>query len=129
MKLQQLTPEHITNSKIDYEFVSHVFIRSLRILFRSDKKIKMIYSNCSNKQSLGNDFFVLNFRFRNALWYEINKQRTEKRQFVFTKIDSPEIIEIVVYGFFRKKVFKMDINQAILEETILNEAETQFSYR
>ena len=128
MKLPQLTSEHITDSKIDYEFVSYVFIRFLKILFRSNKKIKMIYSNCSNKHSLGNDFFVLNFRFRNALWYEINQQRTEKRQFVFSKIDSPEIIEIVVYGFFRKKVFKMNLNQAIFEEAIVNEAQKQFSY-
>ena len=128
MKLRQLSPLDVTDSKIDYEFVSQVFIRFFKILFRSDKKIKMIYSNFSNKQSMGNDFLVLNFRFRNALWYKINKKRTEKRQFVFSKMDCPEIIEIVVYGFFQKKSFKMNINQMILDEAELKEVERQFSY-
>lgn len=125
--LPHLSPNDVTSSSIDYEFVSHVVTRFFKIMFRSDKKIKMIYSDYSNKRSLGNEFYVLNFRFRNALWYEINNQRTEKRQFIFSKNESPETIEILVYGFFRKKTFKMNLKKSHDKEKIFEKSENQYS--
>lgn len=125
--LPQLSPQQVTNSSIDYEFVSQVFVRFFKIMLRSDKKIKMIYSDYSNKHSLGNNFYVLNFRFRNAIWYKINNQRTEKRQFIFSENESPENIEIVVYGFFRKKLFKMNLAQSLSEEKAFEKVESQYS--
>lgn len=127
--LPHLSPKDVTSSSIDYEFVSHVVTRFFKIMLRSDKKIKMIYSDYSNKHSLGNEFYVLNFRFKNALWYEINNQRTEKRQFVFSKNESPEMIEILVYGFFRKKTFRMNLKKALYKEKIFDESESQHSQR
>lgn len=128
--LPQLSPQQVTNSSIDYEFVSQVFVRFFKIMFRSDKKIKMIYSDYSNKHSLGNNFYVLNFRFRNAIWYKINNQRTEKRQFIFSENESPENIEIIVYGFFRKKSFKMNLAKSLSEKKVFekfDKVESQYS--
>ncbi|MFC6096604.1 hypothetical protein ACFPVY_08090 [Flavobacterium qiangtangense] len=128
--LPQLSPQQVTNSSIDYEFVSQVFVRFFKIMLRSDKKIKMIYSDYSNKHSLGNNFYVLNFRFRNAIWYKINNQRTEKRQFIFSENESPENIEIIVYGFFRKKSFKMNLAKSLSEEKVFekfDKVESQYS--
>lgn len=125
--LPQLSPKAVTNSVIDYEFVSHVALKFFKIMFRSDKKIKMVYSEYTNKHSLGNNFYVLNFRFRNALWYKINNQRTEKRQFIFSPNEAPKNVEILVYGFFRKKRFQMNLAQSTFEEEIVEKPEIQYS--
>jgi len=128
MKHQQLTLAKVTNTNFDYEFIANVFFKLVRILFRSDKTIKMIYSNCSNRHSLGNEFLVLNYRFRNALWYRINEVTTDRRQFVFSKYDSPKTIDITVYGFFRKRTFKLNVEEVHLVSTSIAASERQYSY-
>jgi len=119
------SPAKVTNS-VDYEFVSHVAARFFKIMFRSNKQIRMIYSEYSSMNALEKDLYVLNFKFRNALWYEIKNQRTDKSEFVISKDESPENIEILVQGFFRKKTFKMNLSPVDAEGN--PEFRTRFSY-
>jgi hypothetical protein len=110
MKTQLLTMEKVSQSPIDYEFFSTVVARFFKVLFRSDKRIKMIYMNYSNNHSLGNDILMLNYRFKNAIFYKVNGQTTEKYQIVLHKIDIESILDIKVYGLFSQKSFKFNVS-------------------
>lgn len=111
MKSELLTMDKVTNSKIDYEFFSTSFYRFFKIAFRSDKKIKMVYIDSSNYHSLGDDIILLNYRFKNAIYYKINGQITEKHQIVMHKADLSSVVDIVAYGFFSQKKFKFNIKE------------------
>jgi len=112
MKPPKLTLEKVTNSNVNYEFVANVAARFFKILFRSDKKIRLIYSNYTNKHFLGDKFIVLNYRFRNALWYKIENATTDKRQFVIEKPDQSKKMILIVYGFFKKKIYTLNFQDA-----------------
>ncbi len=112
MKPPKLTLEKVTNSNVNYEFVANVASRFFKILFRSDKKIRLIYSNYTNKHFLGDKFIVLNYRFRNALWYKIENATTDKRQFVIEKPTDSKKMILVVYGFFKKKMYTLNFQEA-----------------
>ncbi len=117
MKPPKLTLEKVTNSNVNYEFVANVAARFFKILFRSDKKIRLIYSNYTNKHFLGDKFIILNYRFRNALWYKIENATTDKRQFVIEKpVDSTKMI-LVVYGFFKKKIYTLNFQDSEIADS------------
>lgn len=124
--LPNLSPSKVANSSVNYEFVSHVAARFFKIMFRSNKKIRMIYSEHSSKNLQENELYILNFKFKNALWYEIKNQRTDKSEFIISKDESPENVEIVVQGFFRKKIFKMNLSQSDISKA--RESRTRFSH-
>lgn len=111
MKSQLLTMDKVSTSKIDYEFFGALFYRFFKIAFRPDKKIKMVYINSSNYHSLGDDILLLNYRFKNTIYYKINGQTTEKLQIVLHKSDVSSVIDIVAYGFFSQKKFKFNIKE------------------
>lgn len=112
MKPPKLTLEKVTNSNVNYEFVANVAARFFKILFRSDKKIRLIYSNYTNKHFLGDKFVVLNYRFRNALWYKIENATTDKRQFVIEKPEASQKMILIVYGFFKKKIYTLNFQDS-----------------
>jgi hypothetical protein len=112
MKPQNLTLEKVTDSPINYEFVANVATRIIKIFFRTDKTIRLIYSNYSNKHFFGDKFIILDYRFRNALWYKVGDKITEKRHFLLEKPEMPQKIVLTVYGFFRKKMYLLDFSAA-----------------
>lgn len=111
MRPAQLSLDKVTSSNVNYEFVANVSTRFIKILFRTDKKIKLIYSNYSNKHFLGGNVVILNYRFRNALWYKIDDITTDKRQFVVAKPEFTKRMELTVYGFFTKKKFTLNFTE------------------
>lgn len=115
-----------TNSLFDYEFVSHVVTRFFKIMFRSNKKIILIYSEYYSKDLIDKDLYILKFKFRNALWYELKKQRKTKGEFQIYRDGSLDNVDIIVQGFFRKKNFKMNLSQSTSHA--INDVRTRFSY-
>lgn len=111
MKSELLTMEKVQTSQIDYEFITAIFFRFFKILFRSDKRIKMVYINSSNYNSLGDDIIVLNYRFKNGIYYKVNGQSTEKFQMILHKNDISSVVDIVVYGLFSQKKYKFNIKE------------------
>ncbi|MBA9075184.1 hypothetical protein GGR22_003367 [Flavobacterium gossypii] len=112
MKPPKLTLDKVTDSTIKYEFVANVASRLLKILFRSDRSIRLIYSNYSNKHFFGDKFVILDYRFRNALWYKIGDSITEKRHFLLEKPEASKKILLTVHGLFRKKMYLLDFSEA-----------------
>lgn len=112
MKPQKLTLEKVTASTTKYEFVANVTARFFKILFRSDRSIRLIYSSYSNKHFFGDKFLVLDYRFRNALWYKIGDAITEKRHFLLEKPEATKKIILTVYGLFKKKMYLLDFSES-----------------
>ena len=112
MKPQNLTLEKVTDSPITYEFVTNVAARIIKVFFRTDKNIRLIYSNYSNKHFFGDKFIILDYRFRNALWYKVGTKITEKRHFLLEKPEESQKMILTVYGFFRKKMYLLDFSAA-----------------
>lgn len=112
MKPPKLTLDKVTDSTINYEFVANVATRLFKILFRSDRSIKLIYSSYSNKHFLGDKFVILDYRFRNALWYRIGDSVTEKRHFLLEKPEAAKKVLLTVQGLFRKKTYMLDFSES-----------------
>lgn len=111
----KLTLAKVTNSKIDYEFIANIAFRFCKIFMRSNKNIKLIYSNFSNKHHFGDNLTVVNFRFRNAILYKLDHITTHKRQFVIQKTYTQK--KLTVYGFFRKKSYVLNFNESDTDDS------------
>lgn len=109
MKSELLPIEKVRTSRIDYEFVSVIISRFLKILFRSNKKIKMVSVKSTVYDSLGEDFIRLNYRFKNGVYYRINGQLTEKCCVILNKNEIFSGVDVVVYGVFTQKKFTFNI--------------------
>ncbi|HEU4495716.1 MAG TPA: hypothetical protein VFR70_01570 [Flavobacterium sp.] len=111
MKMKSLLLYNDPASGINLEFLGDVALRFLKVLFRSDKKIRMAYAQQSSYYSLGKNYIILSYHFQNALWYKIGHATTVKRKLAVSAPDAPEVICIEVYGFFKKKTFKINISR------------------
>jgi len=104
----------IKNSGTSFRFLVAVFLKSLKIVFRSDKKITMIHASFSNKQV--SRATMIKFRFRNALWYEFEKVNTDRREFTIPKIKFREQRVLTVHGLFTSRKYILTFNDSNLDE-------------
>jgi hypothetical protein len=109
-----------------FKFSGVVIIRFLKILFRRRKNIEVIYLNYSDKHLFETSYIILNYHFKNAIWFSFGKHTTtEKHLKIFNLKNFEKEFDLVVYGFFRKKVFRLKFEpQQVLESDKLK---TQFS--
>ena len=99
--IQSIT--EIKRSGKNFRFFANVLFKSFKILFRSDRTIRMIHASFSNK--LMKNSTVIKFRFRNALWYEFDNVKTIKREFSIPRTGFLEKRTLIVHGFFTKKKY------------------------
>lgn len=87
-------------------FLLIVFIRFIKIVFKSNRAIKLEYLNHNSDHLFDSSFLVLKYNFKNALYYKINIQTTVSntpKVFNLNEITNP--IEFVVYGFFERQSY------------------------
>lgn len=101
--------KEIKKSGKNLKFFVNVIFKSLKILFRSDRKIKMIHASFSNRQV--KNATVIKFRFRNALWYEFENVNTDKRMFSIPKTGFLEKRTLIVHGFFTTKKYVLTFDE------------------
>jgi hypothetical protein len=111
MKNWLIFSDTIHSLKKQLFFYSVVFIRFFRLLLSSNKEIEVIHFNYPMNYKFKNGNFIIDFHFKNVLWYEIkNLYKTTNHQSLSI---NPNIInfpiELIVYGFFRKKIFKVSL--------------------
>lgn len=114
----------IKKSGTSVRFLIAVLVKSIKIAFRSDRKIKMIHASFSNKRV--NRATMIKFRFRNALWYEFENVKTNRMEFTIPKINFVERRVLIVHGLFssRKYILTFDeTNQADKRITFCQPAE------
>lgn len=90
------------------QFILIIVGRFFKILFRKRKEIELLYLNYSTEYIFDNSLIIINYRFRNGLWYQFGKHKTlEKEIKIFNLKNFDTEFDFVVHGFFQKKVFKL----------------------
>lgn len=90
------------------QFAFIVIVRFLKILFRWQKRIELLYLNYNNQNLFDKSYIVINYRFRNVLWYRFGKHKTlEKKIKIFDLTNFDKEFDLIVYGFFQKKVYSL----------------------
>lgn len=94
--------------------------RFIRILFRWNKSIQLIYFDYSKKHQFENSYLIVRYQFKNALWYHFkNIKRTTKREIIIFNLKNLQdpSIELVVHGFFRKKKYFISVSPSKILNT------------
>lgn len=93
-------------------FISTVVARAFVILFRWNKRIKQNHFYYSTKNNFNNSLFIIEFDFRNVLYYKIEgiikKHRT--KTIIFNLSNYPkQNIQFVIIGLFRRRVITIPV--------------------
>jgi hypothetical protein len=78
------------------------------ILFRRRKRIELLQLDYDDEHIFEKSYIVINYRFRNALYYRFGKHRTLQKQIkIFDLQNFDKEFDFIVYGFFQKKKYKL----------------------
>lgn len=92
------------------QFVGVVIWRFLIIVFRKRKDIKLLYIDYNTKNLFDNSFFIINYRFRNALYYQFGEHKTLEKQIKILNLKNIDHeFNLIVYGFFQKKIYPIKL--------------------
>lgn len=91
-------------------FLKVVIARIFIILFRKRKKIELLYMNYDTKHVFENSYFIINYRFKNAIYYRFgNKITLEKQIKIFDLKNIDKNLSLKVIGFFNSKIYQIEI--------------------
>jgi len=80
----------------------------MKILFRWRKGIELFRLDFATEHLFDSSFIVINYRFRNALFYRFGKHLTLEKQIkIFNLKNFESEFDLIVYGFFRSKTYKL----------------------
>ncbi|NDP21170.1 MAG: hypothetical protein GZ091_08830 [Paludibacter sp.] len=92
------------------QFLKIVLTRFFIILFRRGKGIELLQLDYDTQNLFENSFIVVNYRFRNAIWYRFGSHITVEKQIkIFNLKNFEKEFDLVVYGFFQKKVYTIKL--------------------
>jgi len=100
----------IENSKKSFNYYTKIFFKGLKIVFRSDKSIKMIHASYYDQKTTSKKNTIIKYRFKNALWYEFENVNTDERIFSIPSPNFAEKRKLIVHGFFRKKEYILNFD-------------------
>lgn len=97
--------------KKHFSFFIIVLIRFIRIIFSSKKDIEEIYFNSPLKKVFRNGNVIIDFYFKNVLWYEIKGvyKTTNHQSLSLNPLVIKFPIEFIVYGVNSKKSYTIDL--------------------
>lgn len=91
-----------------FKFILKVLGRAIIVMFRRRQQIQLLRLEYCDQHLFENSYIILQYRFRNALWYRIGKHKTlEKELKIFNLKNFEKEFDFIVYGLFRKKVYKL----------------------
>jgi hypothetical protein len=119
---------NLLNSLIsELHFFKIVATRFFIILFRRRKSIELLQLDYDEEHIFEKSYIVINYRFRNALYYRFGKYRTLQKQIkIFDLQNFDKEFDFIVYGFFQKKKYKLrfepklKLNSSSFKTTLLN---------
>jgi hypothetical protein len=107
-------------------FLKVVITRFLIILFRRKKGIELLRLDYYTGHLFDNSFIVINYRFRNAIYYRFGNHKTLEKQIkIFNIKNFKNEFDLIVYGFFRKKTYKIQFEPQLTLNS--NSFKTTFS--
>ena len=111
----------------ELQFLKIVATRFFIILFRRRKRIELLQLDYDEEHIFENSYIVINYRFRNALYYRFGKHRTLQKQIkIFDLQNFDKEFDFIVYGVFQKKKYKLKfepklkLNNSSFKTTLLN---------
>jgi len=119
----------IKKSQKNFQYYLSIFFKGLKIIFRSDRNIKLIHASSQNV--LSSNKRIIKYRFRNALWYEFENATTCERVFSIPSLGYAEKRKLIVHGLFRKKTYILNFddstkNFCTVERIQINEVENTY---
>ncbi len=92
------------------QFLLRILKRFFIVLFRKRKNIYLLHLDYSDQHLFSNSIIIINYRFRNAIYYKFGNHSTVENQIKLFNIDKikPEI-KLTVYGFFRKQYYILNL--------------------
>lgn len=70
--------------------------------------MELLYLNYDTKHLFDNSYIIINYRFRNALYYRFGKHKTvDKKIKIFDLKNLDKELDFTVYGFFETKKYKI----------------------
>ncbi|NBL66024.1 hypothetical protein GV828_12520 [Flavobacterium sp. NST-5] len=128
--IPQLSKDKVTTPIFNPDFFVTVFLKYCKLAVRSNRKIKKIYTNHSDKHFFGNNMVAINFRFKNAVYYKIGDVKTTQNHLLIQRPERFDKLELTVYGFFQKRTFILDFEsdheKFCLEKRQFNNSEPAF---
>lgn len=89
-------------------FFKIVIARFFIILFRRKKEIELLHFDYSNDHIFNNSYIVIEYRFRNAIYYKFGNHKTLEKQIkIFDLQNFDNEFQLTIYGFFRKKTYNL----------------------
>ena len=102
-----------------FHFKLVVIARFFKIFFRRNKDIKELFLNYETEHLFDNSYLVINYRFRNALYYQFGATKTlEKHIKIFDLKNCDKEMDFVVYGFFDSKTYKLTFEPQLTLENL-----------
>ncbi|HLO73044.1 MAG TPA: hypothetical protein VK164_03830 [Flavobacterium sp.] len=87
-------------------FLKVVIARFFSIFFRKRKGIELLLFEYNTEYLFDNSFIIINYRFRNAIYYKFGNHKTFEKQIkIFNLKNFDSEFQLTVYGFFRKKIY------------------------
>lgn len=97
-----------------WRFISVVLRRAVRILFRRNKKIKLLKLEYPKQYVFRNSYVVFRYSFRNVLWLSFGGHRTTHPEFaVFNLPNLPTDFSITAYGLFRRNHYTIRLRPSM----------------
>lgn len=97
------------------QFLKVVITRFLIILFRRRKGIELLLLEYNTEHIFENSFIIVNYRFRNALYYKFGNHKTVEKQIkIFNLKNFDNEFQLNVYGFFRKKTYQLKFEPKLI---------------
>lgn len=101
------------------QFLKVVVSRFFIILFRKRRAIELLYLNYDKEHLFETSYIVINYRFRNAIYYQFGTYKTLERQIkIFDLKNCDKEIDFVVYGFFDSKTYKLKFEPQLSIENL-----------
>lgn len=89
-------------------------VRFLIILFKRNKDIELLKLNYETNYLFKNSFVIIDYEFKNALWYSFNNKKTSEKSIkIFNLENIPPNMNIVIHGFFRKKKYVLKFEPSL----------------
>ena len=88
------------------------FWKMILLLFKWNKNIKPLQLSYFREWRFEKSYLIIHFNFKNAVWYQLkNIKRINCLQPIILNLENikEKQIEFTVYGFFRKKIYLIDV--------------------
>ena len=120
--------QYFTTIRNKLKFGSKITLIFFKLIFTKKRKLELVKLNYSNKHNFDKSILVIEYEFKNAIWFNLkNIKTTTYQKPILINIENITGNELTlnVYGFFQKKQFV--ISSKIDNTLITNSFKTKFS--